>query len=328
MTRFRQILAVFISFCVLSVQFSIAQTPPQPPQALQQSQEQLQQLVAPIALYPDSLIAQILPAATYPEQIVEARQFLLAHQGLSAEQLANEVNGQPWDVSVKALTQFPAVLANMNQNLAWTSELGDAYMNQQPSVTQAIQTMRQRAKQAGNLKSTSQQKVKQQGQTIVIEPAEPDIVYVPEYDPWLVYGGPVPVFPGWYPYPGMFLDGPGIAFGVGFGIGIFAGFGWGWHHWDFDWHRDGRVVFNHDTYISRSTTIINRDGLHAGGVHFHNGAGGRDFGTSPGIAGMHSSAFGGFAHGGVARANAFRGESSFGGFHAGGGGGFHGGGRR
>jgi hypothetical protein len=308
----------------------MAQAPSQPPQAAQQSPEQLQQLVAPIALYPDTLIAQILPAATYPEQIVEAEQFFQAHQGLSQDQLAKEVNDQPWDVSVKALTQFPAVLANMNQNLAWTSELGDAYINQQPAVTQAIQTMRGRAKQAGNLKSTPQQKVKQQGQTIVVEPAESNVVYVPQYDPWLVYGDPLAVFPGWYPYPGLFLEGPGIGFGLGFGLGLFAGYGWGWHHWGFDWHHDGRVVFNHNAYFSRSTTIVNRNGFRSGATHFNRGTGGRDFAASRGTAGMHSSAFGGFTHGGVARANAFRGQSSFGGFHGGGafhgGGGFHSGG--
>ena len=101
------------------------------PQAAQQSPEQLQQLVAPIALYPDGLIAQILAAATYPDQVVEAEKWMEQHKDLTGDKLAKEVDKQPWDPSVKALTQFPAVLANMNQNLAWTSELGDAYVNQQ-----------------------------------------------------------------------------------------------------------------------------------------------------------------------------------------------------
>src|SRR6202030_3904825 len=137
-----------------------------PPQAAQQSSEQLQQLVAPIALYPDTLIAQILSAATYPDQVVEAGRWREQHKDLQGEQLAQEVDKQSWDPSVKALTQFPAVLANMNQNLAWTSELGDAYVNQQKEVTQAIQTMRERAKQAGNLKTTTQEKVSNKGKTI------------------------------------------------------------------------------------------------------------------------------------------------------------------
>ena len=125
-----------------------------------------------------------------------------------------------WDPGVKALTQFPAVLANMNQNLAWTSELGDASVNQQQALNQAIQTMRQRALQAGNLKTTPQETVASNDKTIVIQPASPDVVYVPQYDPWLVYGDPLAVWPGWYPYPGLFWDGPGIYWGLGFGVGL------------------------------------------------------------------------------------------------------------
>jgi hypothetical protein len=140
----RKSLPLLVAWGLLATHAIFAQTTSEPPQAAQQSQEQLQQLVAPIALYPDALIAQILPAASYPEQIVEAAQWLDAHKGVQGDQLAKEVDAQPWDESVKALTQFPAVLANMKQNLAWTSELGDAYVNQQPEVSQSIQTMRQR----------------------------------------------------------------------------------------------------------------------------------------------------------------------------------------
>src|SRR2546427_4305394 len=106
----------------------------------------------------------------------------------------------------------------------------------------AVQAMRQRAKAAGNLNSTSQEKVSQQGQTIVIEPAEPQVVYVPEYDPWLVYGEPIGVWPGWYWYPGLYLTGPGLAFGLGFGIGFFGGFGVGWAHLGIGW-KSPRVLF-------------------------------------------------------------------------------------
>lgn len=320
-------LAIFLSVCLI-----FGQTPPPPaaPQALQQGTEQLDQLVAPIALYPDALIAQILAAATHPEEIVEAQKWVEKHKHLEGEKLGKEVDKQHWDPSVKALVQFPAVLANMNQNLAWTSELGDAYMNQPKDVNQAIQTMRQRAQQAGNLKSTPQETVSTQGQNIVIEPVAPDVVYVPEYDPWLVYGAPIVAFPGWYPWPGLFFDGPGIAFGIGIGVGLFAGFGWGWHNWGWDWHGGGRVVFNHNTYISHSRTIVNRGAV-------GRGAGGRDFGGRDAFhgggfghagAGVHSGAFSGFSHGGFASSSAFRGRSSFGGFHGGGFGGFHGGGRR
>src|SRR5260370_23934803 len=152
------------------------------------------------------------------------------HKDLTGDALEKEVDKQSGDASVKALTQFAAVLANMNQNLAWTSELGDAYANQQQEVSQAVQVMRERAKQAGNLNTTSQEKVSTKGKTIVIQPASSDMVYVPQYDPWLVYGAPLAVFPGWYPYPGLYLNGPGITFGLGFGVGLFGGFGWCWRH--------------------------------------------------------------------------------------------------
>src|SRR5207245_11423667 len=143
-------------------------------QPAQLSPEQLQQLVAPIALYPDSLVAQILAAATYPDQVVEADRWLEQHPELKGQQLAQEVDKQPWDPSLKALTEFPSVLANMDKNLSWTSLLGDAYINQPQDVMDAIQVMRQRAQESGNLKTTSQEKVSQQGKTIEIEPADPD----------------------------------------------------------------------------------------------------------------------------------------------------------
>jgi hypothetical protein len=153
---------------------------PVPTQAAPQTPEQLRQLVAPIALYPDALVAQILAAATYPDQVVEADRWLQQHPELKGEQLGQEVDKQPWDPSVKALVEFPSVLANMDKNLSWTSSLGDAYVNQQQDVMNAVQVMRDRAEKAGNLKSTSQEKVSKQGQTIVIEPADPQVVYVPE----------------------------------------------------------------------------------------------------------------------------------------------------
>jgi hypothetical protein len=332
MKLFQQGMAVSLSWWLVlaSVQDGYAQAPAQ---ALQESPQQLQQLVAPIALYPDGLVAQILAAATYPEEVVEAETWLEKHKHLTGEKLAKEINKQHWDNSVKALTQFPAVLANMNQNLAWTSELGDVYVNQQQAVSQAIQTMRQKAQKAGNLKTTPQENVTTQGQTIVIQPAMPDVVYVPQYDPWLVYGYPLALFPGWYPYPGLFWDGPGIGFGLGFGIGLYAGFGWGWDNWGYDWHGGGRVVYNHNTYSSHSSSIVNRNNFRSASFsHSSNFRGGNFHGDNFGARGMRSSAFSGFNHGGFARANSFRGFSSFGGFHGGGfgggfgGGGFHGGG--
>jgi hypothetical protein len=335
---------------------------PPPPQATQQTAEQLQQLVAPIALYPDALVAQILAAATYPAQIVEADRWMQQHTNLKGKQLADEVDKQSWDPSVKALAQFPSVLANMDKNLSWTSSLGDAYINQQKDLMGAVQVMRGRAQSSGNLKSTPQENVTSQGQTIVIQPVSPEVVYVPQYDPWLVYGTPLGVWPGWYPYPGLYLGGPGISFGVGFGLGFFGGFGWGWGHWGFDWHNR-RVIYNHSTYVSHSRTFVNHNNSGHGSSGENHTAGSRGgepsrgstpeshggepsrgstpeshasepsrgstkarhgFTASHSQAGMRSGAFSGFNHGGVTMANSFRGRSSFGGgFH---GGGSHGGG--
>ena len=212
------------------------------PPYTQQTPEQLQQLVAPIALYPDSLVAQILAASTFPEQVVEADRWVQAHPDLKGDALGQAVDQQPWDPSVKALTAFPSVLGNMDKNLSWTSSLGDAYYNQQQDVMDAVQVMRQRAEEAGNLKTTPQQTVATQGSTIVIQPADPDVVYVPAYDPWLVYGDPIVAWPGWYPYPGIWFGGPYLSFGLGFGIGFFGGFGWGWGHWGFDWHDHTQCI--------------------------------------------------------------------------------------
>ena len=278
--------------------------------------QELDQLVAPIALYPDQLVAQVLAAATYPAEVVEAERWMQGHPELKGDALAKAADTQPWDSSVKALVQFPPVLAMMDKNLSWTSSLGEAYMTHSQAVMGAVQEMRAQAQRAGNLQSTPQENVTDEGQTIVIEPAEPDVVYVPEYDPWLVYGEPLALYPGWVMVPGLFFDGPGIYFGLGIGIGIFGGYGWGWHHWGADWHGHG-VVYNHSPYVSHSPTFWGHRG--AGGFG-HPGGFGRPGG---GMYGSHSGAFSGFNHGGVTHGFAARGRASAGGFH---GGGFHGGG--
>jgi hypothetical protein len=307
----------------------------------QQSPQELQQLVAPIALYPDALVAQVLAASTYPTEVVEAERWMQSHPNLKGEELAGEVDKQPWDMSVKALTQFPSVLENMDKNLSWTSSLGDAYANQPQAVTDAVQTMRQEARKAGKLSSNGQENVKTQGNTIVIQPAIPDVVYVPAYDPWLVYGEPIVAYPGWVPVPGIFYGGTSVFFGGGFGIGFFGEFGWGWHHWDYDWHRRA-AIYNHNTYISHSRTIINRNNFNFDRGNFDHGSafhGSGPGGGNPGFhgappshaqPGTHSGAFSGFDHGGNVRGFSSRGQSSFGGgphvaggFH---GGGLHGGG--
>jgi uncharacterized protein DUF3300 len=330
------------------------------PQYTTETPEQLQQLVAPIALYPDSLVAQILSAATFPEQVVEADRWVQAHPDLKGDALGQAVDQMQWDPSVKALAAFPSVLGNMDKNLSWTSTLGDAYYNQQQDVMDAVQVMRQKAEQSGNLKTTPQQTVATQGSTIIIQPAQPDVVYVPAYNPWVVYGPPIVAWPGWYPYPGIWYGGPFLSFGVGFGIGFFGGFGWGWGHWGFDWHNH-YVVYNHARYYSHSTTFYNRNVYYRGGRGVGAGApghGGYRPGAAPGRGGVYnhpgasprpfegdshaargyaqpshgqtstrSGAFSGYDHGGESRSYAARGDSSFhgggssGGSHGGGGGG-------
>src|SRR5437016_8112402 len=312
----------------------------QPPPTAQHSPQELQQLVAPIALYSDALVAQILAASTYPTQIVEADRWIQGHSNLKSEELAKGVDKQDWDPSVKAMTQFPSVLENMDKNLSWTSSLGEAYISQVQDVTEAVQTLRQQARSAGHLNNTEQEKVTTQGNTIIIELANPEVVYVPAYDPWLVYGAPIIAYPGWYPVPGIFWDGAGLSFGIGFGIGFFGGFAWGWGHWGYDWH-DRRAFFDHHEWVSHSRDF-GHDGFphgdfgHGGdfnhGNAFHGnrpGGGGSGFhgSSAPHFQrGTRSGAFSGFDHGGNVRGFSSRGRSSFGGGSHGGG--FHGGGGR
>jgi hypothetical protein len=327
-----------------------AQAPPYE----QQTPDQLQRLVAPIALYPDSLVAQILAAATFPEQVVEADRWLQSNPNLTGDALAQAADQQPWDPSVKALTAFPSVLGNMDKNISWTSSLGDAYYNQQQDVMNAVQVMRQKAEQAGDLKSGPQETVTTDNGDVEIAPTNPEIVYVPEYDPWDVYGYPIAAWPGWYPYPGIWFDGPYLSWGLGFNIGFFGGFGWGWGHWGFDW-RGGYAMYNHGRYYSQSRTFYNRNnfyarggagarggvadrpGGYAGGARAFNGDNRAARGYAPprGQTGTRSGAFSGYGQGGQARSYSSRGQSSFGGGgarggggHAGGGGGHGGGGGR
>jgi hypothetical protein len=252
----------------------------------------------------------------------------------------------------------------MDKNLSWTSSLGDAYYNQEQDVMDAVQVMRQRAQEAGNLKTTPQQTVTTQGSTIIVQPAAPDVVYVPAYNPWLVYGGPIVAWPGWYPYPGIWFGGPYLSFGIGFGIGFFGGYGWGWPHWGFDWHNRV-IVYNHARYYSTSRTFYNRNtyyrgGAVHGGANFHTNAGNRppnaNVGGHSGVynrpgatnhpfdgntnaargyaapgsqKGVKSSAYSGYDHGGQTRSYSSRGSASLGGgasHGGGGGGGSHGGG--
>lgn len=333
-----------------------------PPQSAHLTPQQLQELVAPIALYPDALVAQILAASAYPTQIVEAERFVEENPNLKGTALGTEVDKQDWDPSVKALTEFPSVLSDMNKNLAWTSELGDANVNQGADVMAAVQYMRTQAQKAGTLKTTPQQTVTDQGSTVVIQPADPNVVYVPEYDPELVYGYPVGLWPGFYPWWG--IGGPYIGFGIGFGIGPFFGFGWGWGGWGFDWYGGG-IRYGGGRYDYHSHAFYDRNAYFHGNYRGYSGGergdrGARGFGDNGGRggdrggeargggdrggeargggdrgwSGSRSGGFGDVSRGGDARGWSSRGQSSFGGggfggggFHGGGGGG-HGGGHR
>jgi len=223
-----------------------------PGQGAPMTAAELQGLVAPIALYPDALVAQILSAATFPDQVAVADNWLQQNKSLTGSALANAVNGQSWDPSVKALTQFPSVLNQMAQSLAWTSQLGEAYHNQQADVMAAVQTLRAQAKAAGNLKSGSQITVVQQSpQTIVIQPTNPQIVYVPTYNPAIVYGTPY-VTPGYS--TGALVATGLLSFGAGIAVGAMMSggcCGWGWSSWNCNWHGGG-VYYHGGAYYGNA----------------------------------------------------------------------------
>jgi len=208
------------------------------------SQEELDQVLAPIALYPDSLLAQVFIAATYPLEVVMADRWVKQNKDLKGDELNTALSKQPWDASVKALVPFPDVLTMMSQKLDWTQKVGDAFLEQQADVMDTVQKLRRRAADAGNLKSTEQQKVVVEREVIRVEPVNPQVVYVPVYDPWWVYGPWWwPAYPPYvvYPYPVGVAIAPGF---IWFGAGLFVGAYWGsWGYWG--WH-------NHACYVNRN----------------------------------------------------------------------------
>src|SRR5271166_2451499 len=228
-------------------------------------------IVSPIALYPDQLIAQILGAATYPDQVTAASNYVNT-SGLKDQALMTAVDKQPWDPSVKALTQFPTVLDQMAKNLAWTSALGDAAFNQQKDVMDAIQRLRAQAKAAGNLKTTQEIKVVQESpQTIVIQPANPQVVYVPTYNPTVVYG--TPYNPPGYSTAALVTTGV-IAFGLGMAIGASMNnscCGWGYYGggWGCNWHG-GHTMYQNNVYVSRSNTFYGNNRYHNNSYYKNN----------------------------------------------------------
>jgi Protein of unknown function (DUF3300) len=219
------------------------------------STSELDALVSPIALYPDQLVAQILSAATFPDQVAVADNWLQQNKSLTGNALTQAVNKESWDPSVKALTQFPTVLHKMAESLAWTSQLGEAYHNQQSEVMAAVQKLRKQAQSAGNLKTTPQQTVKtetQSGQqTIIIEPASTQIVYVPTYNPTVIYG--YPYSPPGYSTADLVATSM-LSFGAGIAIGAMMSggcCGWGWSSWDCHWYGGG-VYYHGGAYYGNT----------------------------------------------------------------------------
>src|SRR5277367_2459767 len=227
-----------------------------PGQGVPATAEELQAVVAPIALYPDALVAQILTAATFPDQIAIASYWLESNKSLTGSALVSAVNAQTWDPSVKALTQFPSVLSNMATNLSWTSQLGEDYHNQQADVMTAIQTLRAKAKAAGNLKTTPQVTVVQQSpQVIVIQPTNPQVVYVPYYNPAIVYGYPYVVPAYVYVPPPSTADVVAaglIGFGVGIAVGAMMSSSWGYSTWDCHWYGSYGAYYHGTAYYGNS----------------------------------------------------------------------------
>nr|WP_315127869.1 DUF3300 domain-containing protein [uncultured Polynucleobacter sp.] len=203
-------------------------------QAAKLSQAQLEALVAPIALYPDPLVSQVLMAATYPLEVGEASNWAKTNSKLKGDVLNQALQQQTWDASVKSLVSFPPVLEMMGSQLSWTQQLGNAVLAQQSETMSAIQALRAKAKQAGSLQSNSQQTVTTQGsgssQTIIIEPANPQVVYVPTYNPTVVYGAwAYPAYPPYAYYPPGYVAGTALlSFGVGMAVGAAL---WGGCHW-------------------------------------------------------------------------------------------------
>ncbi|HXW92808.1 MAG TPA: DUF3300 domain-containing protein, partial [Terriglobales bacterium] len=248
--------------------------------------ERLEQLVAPIALYPDTLVALVLTASTYPAQVAEADRWRQMEGFASSEQVAAGADAQNWDPSIKALTAFPQVLAQMAQNLPWTTDLGNAYYNQPSDTLEAVQVMRRRAQAAGNLEATPQEAVNYVGGYIQLAPVNPQLIYVPTFNPWIVYGAPVSPYPGFSLVTtlGSFLASSVVHFGIGIALTAFTRMPWGLLAWGLSWLAQA-VLFHNTNYYSHSTTVADwglpRGGLRAASQAFP-GAGNRYHGFGGG----------------------------------------------
>jgi hypothetical protein len=217
-------------------------------------QEELEQLVAPIALHPDSLVSQILMASTYPLEVVQAERFAKQNAKLKGDALTAALEKQDWDPSVKSLVNFPQVLTMMSEKLDWTQKLGDAFLADQKKVLDTIQALRAKAQAAGNLQSTKEQNVIVEEKIIKIESTSPQVVYVPTYNPTVVYGSwPYPAYPPYYYYPPGYVATSMFAFGAGVAMGAAWGYAWGNCNWN---GGDVDIDVDRNTNINRN---INRD---------------------------------------------------------------------
>jgi hypothetical protein len=256
--------------------------------------EELEQIAAPIALYPDTLLAQIFMASTYPLEIVQAARWSKANPEVKGDAVAKAVEQQPWDASVKSLVAFPDVLTMMDEKIDWTQKLGDAFLAQQKEIMDAVQRLRAKAKEAGNLESTKQQVVKAEPapagaatpQVIVIESSSPEIIYVPTYNPTVVYGGwPYPAYPPYYYYPPAYVPGAALfSFSVGVAVGgaLWGNCNWGGSDVDIDVNRYNN--FNRNEINANRNTNVNNRGNNTSNKWQHNaehrqGVGYRDSAT-------------------------------------------------
>jgi hypothetical protein len=234
--------------------------------------DQLDSLVAPIALYPDPLLSQVLVASTYPLEIIQLQQWMAQHKDLKGDALTTAVQKEDWDPRIQAMSVLPDAVKQLADNIKWTTDLGNAFLAQQADVMDAVQRMRMKAKNAGNLKSTEQQKVEVQTveskTVVVIQQANPQIVYVPSYNPVVVYGPPVyPYPPIYYPPPGYYAAGVAIAFGVGIAIGAAYHGGWGY---GCGWGHSSININVNNNYVSH----YNRTNINNGNrVSHHNNGG-------------------------------------------------------
>ena len=204
-------------------------------------------MLAPIALHPDNVLTQILIASTYPLEVVQADRWVKQNKSLKGDALKAALEKQPWDDSVKALAPFPDVLAMMSEKLDWTQKLGDAFLAQQKDVMDTVQKLRRKAAETGNLKSSKEQEVKKEGDVIIIQPANPQVVYVPTYNPTVVYGTwPYPAYP---PYP-VYAYPPGAALFT-FSMGVAVGAAWHGGAYHNDWHG-GTINIDNSVNINRS----------------------------------------------------------------------------